>query len=91
MYRNPNDLTNEEKMRKFQILKMKQISFDSDLKKMMKKRENLDAEFRDLKRKIDLMQVDLNDLVSQKRKADVDILFLEDELKQVKRQLIALS
>lgn len=91
MYLDTRNMSDEEKQKRKRALKIKQFSFDSDLKKVKRQSETLEMESKDLKRKIDRMQVELSQRVSKKKDADKNIDFFEVELKKIKKQLIELG
>lgn len=90
MYLDVRNMSEEERQKRKRLLKMKEFSFDSDLKKTQRQSETLEVERKDLKRKIDRMQVEMSNLASQRKKKETDIIFFEGELKKIKKQLIEL-
>ena len=97
-YKSDNEATDEESSasdpsvarRKRLDLERKIVILDSDLKKMIREIEDLEAQRRRFKKEEDRIRIDRDELDKKLKKFDNDRMFLEEEIQGLKKKLKAL-
>jgi len=72
-------------------IQMEVLLKDSDLKKNMRSKIEVETALRDLKHKSTLIQMEINSKESQLKKIEAEFMQLQNELIKLKHQMSALS
>ncbi len=91
MYLDTYHLTPEEKKRKKRQLTMQQMSYQSDMKKIERRKNELTDELRRLEQERSRMDIYIKENKDATRKQDDRETFITEELRKIKKQLIELG
>ncbi len=91
MYIDTRNMSDEDRSKKRRQLVMQQISYQSDLKKLDRRKGELQDDLRRLEQERDRMEIYIKENKEEARKALDREVFLQDELRHIKKELIELG
>jgi uncharacterized protein YPO0396 len=91
MYIDTRNMSHADKVKKKRQLGMQKMSYDSDLKKTIRTQEELRDELRRFEREQARIQVYIEENEEKMKKAKEKETFLNEEIRQIKKQLIELG
>jgi DNA topoisomerase VI subunit B len=91
MYIDTRNMSHGDKVKKKRQLNMQKMSYDSDLKKVIRKQEELRDELRRFERDQARLQIYIEENEEKMKTAKEKETFLNEEIRQIKKQLIELG
>ncbi|MEA3322878.1 MAG: hypothetical protein U9Q12_01525 [Patescibacteria group bacterium] len=91
MFIDTRGMSHEDKAKKKRQLTMQKMSYDSDLKKVIRKQEELRDELRRFERERDRIEIYIKENAEKEGTAKEKETFINEELRQIKKQLIDLG
>ena len=91
MYIDTRGMSHEDKVKKKRQLTMQKMSYDSDVKKVIRKQEELRDELRRFERERDRIEIYIKENAEKEHAAKEKETFINEELRQIKKQLIDLG
>lgn len=91
MYIDPRSMSEEERSKKRRQMTMQQISYQSDLKKVEREQLELKDELRRLEQELDRVNVYIEENKEKIKKNMEKEAYFNDELHQLKKQLLELG
>lgn len=91
MYIDTRNMSDEDRSKKRRQLVMQQISYQSDLKKLDRRKGELQDDLRRLEQERDRMEIYIKENKEEVHKALDREVFLQDELRHIKKELIELG
>lgn len=91
MYIDTRNMSHADKVKKKRQLTMQKMSYDSDLKKVIRKQEELRDELRRFERERDRIEIYIKENAEKEGVAKEKETFINEELRQIKKQLINLG
>jgi DNA topoisomerase VI subunit B len=91
MYIDTRNMSHGDKVKKKRQLNMQKMSYDSDLKKVIRKQEELRDELRRFERDQARLQIYIEENEEKMKTAKEKESFFNEEIRQIKKQLIELG
>lgn len=91
MYIDTRNMSDEDRSKKRRQLMMQQLSYQSDLKKLDRRKGELQDDLRRLKQERDRMEIYIKENKEEAHKVLDREIFLQDELRHIKKELIELG
>lgn len=91
MYIDTRSMSDEDRSKKRRQLMMQQISYQSDLKKLDRRKGELQDDLRRLEQERDRMEIYIKENKEETRKAMDKEVFLQEEMRHIKKELIELG